>query len=136
MGAYHGAEVCELVRLFILDMMKRKFPNINFGLYRDNGLGTHRRMPGPELERTKKNIVKAFKDIGLNITIETNMRQVDFLDVTLDLISDIYKPFKKPNSKTLYVNAKSNHPPTVMKHLPETVNKRKYLTNPRDFTKD
>ena len=36
----------------------------------------------------------------------------------------IYKPFKKPNSDTMYVNAKSNHPPTVIKQLPQSVNKR------------
>ena len=124
MGAYHGAEVCELVGLYILKMMKDKFPNINFGLYRDDGLGSHRRMPGPALERTKKEIVKEFKRIGLAITIETGMRQVDFLDVTLDLSNEVYKPYKKPNSNTMYVNAKSNHPPTVIKHLPESVNKR------------
>ena len=43
------------------------------------------------------------------------MRQVDFLNITLDLTNDIYKPYKKPNNKTLYVNSKSNHPPTVIK---------------------
>ena len=38
MGSYDGAEVCELVGLFILNSLSKKFGNDNVGLYRDNGL--------------------------------------------------------------------------------------------------
>ena len=37
MGRYDGAEICELVGLFILLKLKDTFGN-NIGLYRDNGL--------------------------------------------------------------------------------------------------
>ena len=33
MGAYDGAEVCELVSLFILDKMRSSFPEVDRGLY-------------------------------------------------------------------------------------------------------
>ena len=73
MGAYHGAEVCELVGLFLLNEMHIKFPQLNFGIYRDDGLGEHRRLPGPDLERMKKGIIALFKSHGLRITIATNL---------------------------------------------------------------
>jgi hypothetical protein len=38
MGSYDGAEICELVGLFILDKLRAEFKNDNIGLYRDDGL--------------------------------------------------------------------------------------------------
>ena len=58
------------------------------------------------------------------MTIETNAKVVNFLDVTLDLNTGIYKPFIKENDSPLYVNMKSNHPPTVLKNIPEGINNR------------
>lgn len=40
MGSYDGAEVCELVGLFILTNLGKKFGKDNSGLYRDDGLAT------------------------------------------------------------------------------------------------
>ena len=37
MGSFDGAEICELVGLFILSKLKDKFGN-DLGLYRDDGL--------------------------------------------------------------------------------------------------
>ena len=42
-------------------------------------------LSGPEIERLKKNIVKTFKDYGLNVTTEANFYTVNYLDVTFDL---------------------------------------------------
>ena len=52
------------------------------------------------------------------------MKTVDFLDITLDLVKENYKPYKKPNSELLYVNKQSNHPETVLKQIPNSVNHR------------
>ena len=40
MGSFDGAEICELVRLYLLHQMRKNFPDINIGLYRDGGLTT------------------------------------------------------------------------------------------------
>lgn len=40
MGAPDGAEICELVGLYILDTLRQKVPEMKFGLYRDDGLRT------------------------------------------------------------------------------------------------
>ena len=45
MGAPDGAEVCELVGLFLLSEIKEAFPSLDFGLYRDDGLAVHSRLP-------------------------------------------------------------------------------------------
>ena len=49
---------------------------------------------------------------------------VNFLDVTLDLSNESYKPYRKPNDKPLYVHVDSNHPPNVLKQIPLGINKR------------
>jgi len=53
-----------------------------------------------------------------------NKQQTDFLDVTLRLPTDDYKPYKKPNDTPLYVNIDSNHLPTVIKQIPIGINSR------------
>ena len=121
MGAYDGAEVCELVGLFLLSKVKTSFGNLDFGLYRDDGLGYTRRLPGPKTERMRKDIIKLFQSHGLKIEISCNMHQVDFLDVSLDRRSGRDSPFRKPNDTPLYIHCKSNHPPNIIKQLPSMV---------------
>ena len=67
---------------------------------------------------------KIFKRNSLQITIEANKKVVDFLDITLDLRAEIYKPYKKPNSNLTYIHKQSNHPPSIIKNLPKSINKR------------
>ena len=64
-----------------------------------------------QMERTRKNIVKIFKDVGFGIDRETNSKVVDFLDITFNLNNGICKPYKKPNDRPLYMNKSSNHQP-------------------------
>ena len=65
-----------------------------------------------------------FKDHNLNITIEVGLTKVNFLDVTLDLARGIYKPYRKPGDKPLYVSSWSNHPPRVLENIPMGINRR------------
>ena len=69
MGCFNGVEVCELVEPFILNILKNVFQNNTFGLDGDDGLAVIKGLSGPEIEGLKKNVVKIFKDCGLNITI-------------------------------------------------------------------
>ena len=124
MGAYDGAEVAELVGLLILHKMNKSFPDINFGLYRDDGLGTYKNLNKQQITRMEKQIIKLFKDMELKITVNTRLQYVDFLDVSLDLDEDIYKPYRKPNDKPSYISTQSNHPPIILKQLPKMINDR------------
>ena len=49
---------------------------------------------------------------------------MNFLDVTFDLESGLFKPFMKPNDNPIYVHKKRNHPSAIIKNLPESVNRR------------
>ena len=62
MGSYDGAEVCELVGLYMLDLLSKKFGTESIGLYRDDGLAAFKTNSGPQNERNKKEIIKAFKN--------------------------------------------------------------------------
>ena len=52
------------------------------------------------------------------------MKIVDFLDITMDLQTSTYKPYTKPNNTPLYVHRESNHPPSIIKNIPESINRR------------
>ena len=95
MGSYDGAEVCELVGLYIPYILKTGFGHAKIGLYRDNGLGCFQNLSGPESEKVKKKLCKIFKESGLSITVECNLQITDFLDVTFDLRTDKYYPYRK-----------------------------------------
>ena len=49
---------------------------------------------------------------------------MDFLDLSLSLSSGLHKPYCKPNTRPLYVHAKSNHPSSILKNIPANINKR------------
>ena len=61
---------------------------------------------------------------GLKITAEVNYKTVNFLDITLNLANDSYKPYRKPINEILYIHKESNHPPSITKHLPAAINRR------------
>ena len=121
MGSFDGAEICELVGLFLLSKLQNL--NISLGLYRDDGLGVCS-LTARQVEKLKQTMCKVFQKYNLKITTDVNHKIVNFLDVTLDLDSGIFKPYMKPNNTILYVNKNSNHSPQITKNIPAAVNKR------------
>ena len=121
MGSWDGAEVCELVGLYLLSQLTHL--KISVGLYRDDGLAVSALKPR-QAELEKKKICKIFKDNGLNITIEANVKCVNFLDVNFNLERNMFKPYMKPNDTPIYVHSQSNHPPGILKNIPQSVNRR------------
>ena len=49
---------------------------------------------------------------------------MNFLDVTLNLENSIYCPYLKDNNKIIYVNTESNHPLSIIKQLPKSIELR------------
>ena len=41
--------------------------------------------------------------------------------IAFNLLDGIYKPYKRPNDRLLYVNTSSNHPPQIIKQLPTSI---------------
>lgn len=124
MGSYDGAEVCELIGIFMLSQISQVVNPTDNGLYRDDGLAVMRNIGKPEIERRKKKIIQIFKSHKLKITIRANLQIVQYLDVELDLKSGQFRPYRKPNSDPLYINRNSNHPPSVLKQVPASINRR------------
>ena len=121
MGSWDGAEVCEIVGLFLLSKLQNLA--INVGLYRDDGLAVTELRPRlAELERKK--VCKIMSEFGLRITANANAESVNFLVVNLNLRTCIYKPFIKSNDVPLYVHRQSNHPAGILNNIPLSSNKR------------
>ena len=121
MGSFDGAEICELVGLFLLSELSDL--DLDLGIYRDDGLAVSTKT-ARETEKLKKKMAEIFKKHNLNITIEANKKRVEFLDVYFDLEKDEYGPYMKPNGEPIYVHAKSNHPPKILENIPKGINKR------------
>ena len=122
MGSYDGAVTCELVGSYLLSQFK-KIPGVEIGFYRDDGLAVLQQTPRAT-ERIKREICRIFRKCDLKITIEANKKVVNFLDVTLDLNKETFKPYSKTSNTPLYVHCKSNHPPHIIRNIPESVNRR------------
>ena len=56
-----------------------------------------------------------FKENTLSLEIESNLQTVNYLDITLDLNTGTYKPYRKVDDETLYIHVKSNHPANILK---------------------
>ena len=77
-----------------------------------------------QLERIKKSLQKTYKDFGLQIAAESNLRTVNYLDVTLNLNDGSFRPCDKSDDIIQYINKKFNHPPDLIKHLPASIEKQ------------
>ena len=73
------------------------------------------------MDKKRKTIIKIFKGIGFSIDIQASLKEIDFLNVTLNLQNGTYRSYKKPNDKLLYVNLSSNHPPQIIKQLSNSI---------------
>jgi hypothetical protein len=122
-GSFDGAKVCKLVELFILNTLEKRFGK-DVGLYRDDGLAALRTTAGRLWDKARKELTTIFEIFGHRITAQTKIKCVKFLDLMLDLSSGKYKPYRKPNDEPLHINRLTNHPPSITRQLPHSVNKR------------
>ena len=110
MGGFGGKEICQLVGIY------------NCGLQRDDGQLILRNVNGQRIDQISKSIIKMFKNIGFINDTETNLKIVDFIDITSNLSNDTYRPYKKPNDLLTYINKSSNHPTKIINQLPKIIN--------------
>ena len=88
-----------------------------------DGLAVLRDVTGSEADRMRKTVCKIFNNLGLRLTIDTGMKVVNFLVVTLNLADGTYRPYRKPNDTPVYVHSQSNHPPTIIKQMPKAISR-------------
>ena len=95
----------------------------NIGLYRDDELSVFKTKSGTQLERIKNSLQKTIKDFGLEIVAISNLRIVNYLDVTLNLNDSSFIHYHKPDDIIQYIHKESNHPPNLISHLPTIIKK-------------
>ena len=116
--------------------MVKKYGKDKIGLYRDDGLVCLENINGSQAEQIRKKFISVFKpELKLNNKTETNLKILNFLDVTLNLNTGTHKPYNKPNKNHLYIIINSNHPPNQIKNIPKRKQKRisKLLITTRIF---
>ena len=77
MGAYDSAQVADLVEIYILYMLGRIVDLEQVELYRDDGIIFLPDSNGPKTSNIQKNIIRAFKLLGLRIQIDSDLKIVD-----------------------------------------------------------
>ena len=124
MGSFDGAEICELVGLYLLHKMTSGkdpiFTLAQVGLYRDDCLA----VISGSARVIEDRVRKMFRKESLEIVAAPSAQITDFLDVELNLITREHKPYRKPNDFPIYINSKSNHPNTIIKQLPKMIEHR------------
>ena len=104
MDSFDGAEFCELVGLLILSKLKCEFKNKDVVLYRDDGLAVFRNMDPRSTENQRKRIANCFDTLGLKITMQSNLKIVNYLDVAFNLTTPILYPYRKLANPPMYIN--------------------------------
>ena len=74
MVAYDGAEVWELIDIYMLHLIGKKYDSKNIGLYRDGGLAVFKNVSGPASEKIKEHLQYLFQQKSLQIIIECNLK--------------------------------------------------------------
>ena len=101
MGSYNGAEICELFGIYILSRLSTLIGENDCGPSRDDGLLVLHNVSGQQIDCVMKNVIQLFKNIDFLIDIETNLKIVNFLDITFNLNNGMFKPYKKLNDLLL-----------------------------------
>ena len=126
MGSYDGAKVYELFGIFMLSLIGKKYNHNNIGLYKNDGLAAFKNTSSPQSEKIKKIFPKMFKNKGLYIIINCNVKIVNYLDGMLNLNDGSYGP--QPNNETSHIHVNSILPinlnPSVLKQHPMSIEKR------------
>ena len=124
MGSFDGAEICEIVGLYIKSNIENILPKTNFGLYHDDGLILLKKLNSQQMDKKRKTTIRILKDVSFSIGVQTNLKEVDFLNVTLNIQNGICFPYKKPSDKLLSFRSSSNSPLQLTKQLPNPISER------------
>ena len=76
------------------------------------------------MEKIKKRLQKLFKNNGLDVVIDSNLKIVNYLDVTFNLNDSTYRPYETLDNIIQYIYDESNHPPNIIKQIPKIIEKR------------
>ena len=84
-GAYDGAEICELVGCVLLYSINKIMGPSSHGLYHCDSLIIVDKSTPKKCDRIRKRLHKLFDEFGLRLDIRTHQKITDYLDATLNL---------------------------------------------------
>ena len=123
-GAYDGAEICELVGCVLLYSINKIVDPGSHGRYHGDGLIIVDKSIPKKCDGIRKRLHRLFGEFGFRLDMQTDLKIADYLDVTLNLYNGTVSPFRKRNQDLLYVDRVSNHPIQVFKHIPKGIENR------------
>ena len=74
--------------------------------------------------KIRKVFCKILADLGLRITVQSYLKVVNYLDVTINLTNGKRYTCRRHDNNPLYINAKSNYPPSIIRQLPTLISSR------------
>ena len=83
-GAYDGAEICELVGWVLLYSINKIMDPSNHGIYHDDGLIIVDKSTPKKCDGIRKRFYKLFEEFGFRLDVTTDLKITDYLDVTLN----------------------------------------------------
>ena len=78
MGSYDGAELCEVIGIYIQYLLESTLEKALMGLYQNEGLTILRNTNSQLTDKIRKKIISIFKSIDFKIEITANLTEVDF----------------------------------------------------------
>ena len=60
----------------------------------------------------------------MKVTIETNLHITEYLDITFNLKTGKYYPYRKQNNSLQYIYVQSNHLPSIIKRIPSMISRQ------------
>ena len=118
-GAYDGAEICELVECVLLYNINKIVDPGSPGLYHNDGLVIIDKSTPRKCDNIRKRLHRLFVEFEFKLEIQRDLKIADYLDVTLNLYNRTVSSFRKKNQDLRYVDRGSNHPNQVFKHIPQ-----------------
>ena len=76
MVTYYEAEICELAGIYVPTRQGTVIKKSNCGLKRKDGLVILHNVNGQQIDCTRKNIIKIFKDVVSSIDITTDYNKI------------------------------------------------------------
>ena len=94
-GAYDGAEICELVGYVLLYSINKIVDPSSHGFYQIDGLIIVDKSTPKKFDSMRKRLHRLFGKFGFRLDMQTDLKIADDLDVTLNLYNGTVYPFRK-----------------------------------------
>ena len=106
----------------MLSLFSKHITKNHIGLYRDGGLAILKKASVPE----GKNLINSYKTINA----QYNPKIINYFDLILNLNDRKYPICRKPKEETNHIYVNSDHPPLIIKEIPQPIEKRLSILSP------